>query len=64
MTLQLQIPDMACSACAETITQAVQAIDANAIVQADTKTKIVSVKTNASERAIQEAITQAGYTLA
>jgi copper chaperone len=64
MTLQLQVPDMACSACADTITKAVQAIDADAIVQADPKTKIVSVKTNASETAIQEAITQAGYTVA
>lgn len=64
MTLQLQVPNMACSACADTITKAVQAIDADAIVQADPKTKIVSVKTNASETAIQEAITQAGYTVA
>jgi copper chaperone len=55
---------MACSACADTITKAVQAIDADATVQADPKTKIVSVKTNASQTAIQEAITQAGYTVA
>lgn len=48
----------------QTISEAVKAIDANAIVQADTKTKIVSVKSNASEIAIQEAITQAGYTVA
>ncbi|MBW4597582.1 MAG: heavy-metal-associated domain-containing protein [Brasilonema angustatum HA4187-MV1] len=64
MTLQLQVPNMACSACADTITKAVQAIDADATVQADPKTKIVSVKTNASQTAIQEAITQAGYTVA
>ncbi|WP_017315995.1 heavy-metal-associated domain-containing protein [Mastigocladopsis repens] len=64
MTRQLQVPNMACSACADTITKAVKAIDSNAIVQADSKTKIVSVESSASDTAIKEAITQAGYTVA
>ncbi|MDM9381731.1 heavy-metal-associated domain-containing protein [Chlorogloeopsis sp. ULAP01] len=64
MTLQLKVPDMACSACADTITKAVQAIDASATVQADTKTKIVLVETNAPETEIKNAIANAGYMIA
>ncbi|MBF2005842.1 MAG: heavy-metal-associated domain-containing protein [Chlorogloeopsis fritschii C42_A2020_084] len=64
MTLQLKVPNMACSACADTITKAVQTIDARATVQADTKTKIVLVETNAPETAIKNAIANAGYTIA
>ncbi|RUR74205.1 hypothetical protein PCC6912_53060 [Chlorogloeopsis fritschii PCC 6912] len=64
MTLQLKVPNMACSACADTITKAVQTIDASATVQADTKTKIVLVETNAPETAIKNAIANAGYTIA
>jgi|GEM_PF-3217618 copper chaperone len=44
-----------------TITQAVQTVDANAIVQADPQTKSVSVETKASETAIKEAIAKVGY---
>lgn len=61
MTLELKVPNMACSACADTITKAVQAIDPNAVVQADPKTKQVQVETQASETAIKEAIAAAGY---
>lgn len=63
MTLQLTIPNMACSACSNTITQAIQAIDPAAMVQADTKTKQVTVETHATEAAIQQAIAAAGYTV-
>ncbi|MBO1048794.1 MAG: heavy-metal-associated domain-containing protein [Dolichospermum sp. JUN01] len=61
MTITLTIPGMACSACASNITKAVKAIDTNAIVEADTKTKSVNVDTQASETAIKEALTAAGY---
>ena len=61
MTIKLTIPGMACSACASNITKAVITIDANAIVEADTKTKFVNVDTQASETAIKEALTAAGY---
>lgn len=64
MTLQLKIPSMACSACAATITKAVTAIDSGAVVEADTKTKIVKVETQQGETAVREAIASAGYPVA
>lgn len=64
MTLQLTVPNMACSACANNITNAVKAVDANANVQADPQTKLVSVDTQASEIAIKDALAAAGYPVA
>lgn len=64
MTLQLTVPNMACSACSDTITKAIKAIDPGATVQADTKTKQVNVETQAAEIAIKQAIIDAGYTVA
>lgn len=61
MTIQFKIPNMACGACAETITQAVIDIDPKASVKADPKTKQVIVNTQASESSVKEAITSAGY---
>ncbi|NJR64463.1 MAG: heavy-metal-associated domain-containing protein [Leptolyngbyaceae cyanobacterium CRU_2_3] len=61
MTLQLTIPSMACSACADTIAKAVTALDPVAKVQANPKTKQVSVETQVSEGAIKQAIAAAGY---
>ncbi len=63
MTLQLKVPSMACSACVESITKAVKTVDPAATVQADTKTKLVHIETQAAEAAITEAITAAGYTV-
>lgn len=64
MTLQLTVPNMACSACAETITKAVQAVDPAAKISADPKTKQVNIETQALEPAIRAAIATAGYTIA
>lgn len=64
MTLQLTVPNMACSACSDTITKAIKAIDPAATVQADTKTKLVNIDTQAAETAIKQAIVNAGYTVA
>lgn len=63
MALQLKVPNMACSACSDTITKAIQEIDPAATVQADPKTKLVEVDTQASETAIRDAIVTAGYTI-
>ncbi|MEG3864766.1 copper chaperone [Microcoleus sp. MOSTC5] len=54
---------MACSACGETITKAINTVNAAANVQAapKTKTKLVNIQTQASEAAVTEAITAAGY---
>lgn len=64
MSLQFTVPNMACSACSETITTAIKAIDPSAQVTADPKTKKVSVETQASETSIKTAVTEAGYTVA
>lgn len=63
MTLQFTVSDMACSACVKTITQAVTAIDPAAKVEADVKTKQVSVETQKPEIEVKQAIVTAGYTV-
>lgn len=52
---------MACGSCAKTITNAVKSVDQNAKVEADPKTKMVDVATDAAEAPIKEAIKGAGY---
>lgn len=64
MSLQLNVPSMACSACADTITKAVTAIDPTAKVEADTTTKIVTVDTGKPETDVRIAIANAGYPVA
>lgn len=64
MTLELRVPNLACSACIETVTKAVQSVDAAAQVSVDTKTKQVTVVADASETAIKNAITTVGYSVA
>ena len=61
MKLELKVPKIACSACVNTVTKAVTAVDATATVEADTKTKMVSIETLATEAAIKDAIASAGY---
>ncbi|MEI2579125.1 heavy-metal-associated domain-containing protein [Scytonema sp. PRP1] len=64
MTLQLKVPNMACSACGKNITKAVKTVDPAATIQTDTKTKLVHIETQALKAAVTEAITAAGYTVA
>ncbi len=61
MNIKLTVPGMACSACANNITNAVKSIDANAIVDADPQNKLVNVETQLTESAIKEALIAAGY---
>jgi len=61
MALQLKVPDIACAACVDTVTQAVKSVDPLAQVNADPKTKLVQVETQQPETAIREAIANAGY---
>jgi len=58
MTLQLKVPNMACSACVTTINKAITAIDPTAKVEADPKTKLVNIETQQSETAVKQAIAQ------
>ncbi|HEY9725790.1 MAG TPA: heavy-metal-associated domain-containing protein [Chroococcales cyanobacterium] len=61
MKLELKVPKIACSACVNTVTKAVTAVDPTATVEADTKTKMVSIETLATAAAIKDAIASAGY---
>jgi copper chaperone len=61
MTIELTVPDMACGACATTITEAIQQLDEQATVQTDLKTKQVKISSTASESSVKEAIAAAGY---
>ncbi len=64
MAVELNVPDLACSACVKTVTEAIHAIDATAQVSADPKTKQVIVDAAVPEAAIKTAIVAAGYTIA
>lgn len=64
MTLKLTVPDMACQACVGSITKAVTALDPAAQIDADPKTKQVTIETQADATAVKAAITAAGYTVA
>lgn len=61
MQLQLTVPSMACGACAKTITEAIQTVDAGATVEADPATKQVVVTTDSSEDTVRGAVEAAGY---
>jgi copper chaperone len=63
MMLYFTVSNMACSACAETITQAITAIDPAAKVEADPKTKRVNIETQKPELEVKQAIAAAGYTV-
>ena len=64
MKLDLNVPDLACSACVDAVTKAIHGVDDNAQVAADPKTKQVSVVSEAPATDIKTAITTAGYTVA
>lgn len=61
MTLQLKVPKIACAACVDTVTKAVESVDARAKVDVDTKTKMVNIQTQQSEAEIKGAIAAVGY---
>jgi copper chaperone len=64
MTVQLNVPDMACGACSATITKAVTTLDPTATVDADLKTKWVKIEAQVDEALLRGAIAAAGYTIA
>lgn len=63
MSVQLKVSDMACSACANTITQAVKQVDAIAQVETDLTAKTVTIATDKPVEDIKQAIVAAGYTV-
>ncbi|MSU88484.1 copper chaperone [Rhodobacteraceae bacterium 2CG4] len=58
------VPDMSCGHCTATIEKAIKAIDPTATVACDLDTRTVSVESFLSDRAVSEAIRNAGYDVA
>lgn len=63
MALKLKVPNIMCSGCVETITEAITTMEPDAKVDVDIKAKTVTVEAAASEETIKQAITAAGYTI-
>jgi copper chaperone len=61
MTLKLIVPKLACASCVNTVTKAIKSVDATAKVEADAKTKMVSIETQQPEAEIKKAIAAVGY---
>jgi copper chaperone len=59
--LEFKIPAMSCGHCVKAVTEAVQAIDPKALVQADLASKQVRVQTQAERSAVSAALSGAGY---
>lgn len=63
MALKLKVPNVMCSGCVETITEAITTMEPDAKVDVDVQAKTVTVESAASEESIKQAITAAGYTI-
>ncbi|NJL09843.1 MAG: heavy-metal-associated domain-containing protein [Calothrix sp. SM1_7_51] len=63
MTLQFKVPDMACNACAETISETIHTMEPDARIEIDFKYKIVTIESSASSESIKQAIIAAGFTI-
>jgi copper chaperone len=59
--LDLSIPDMTCGGCARGVTAAVKELDPAAELTIDVAARKVQVKTSASDAAVKQAITEAGF---
>ena len=57
------IPDMTCGGCVGSVTRAVQALDPAARVLADLDLHIVEIDFTAANKALVEAITEAGFSV-
>ena len=58
---RFEVPGMSCGHCTAAIEKAIKAIDPTAKVTCDTGTRKVDVESILSERALTEAIRNAGY---
>jgi copper chaperone len=59
--LSFEIPNMSCGHCVRAITEAVQAADPAARVQADLPSHSVQVETSAPREAVVAQLVEAGY---
>jgi copper chaperone len=63
MTLELQVPTIACVGCISTITMAIATLDPDAKIQGNASTKTIAVETSLSETEVRLAITKSGHTV-
>lgn len=63
MSLQFKVPSMVCDGCMDTVTKAIQSVNANAQVNISLETKQVQVDSQASMETLKEAITAKGHTV-
>jgi copper chaperone len=61
MTVKLTVPSILCEGCVETVTKAIQSVDAQASVRVDLATKEVSIETIASLADLTAAIDEVGH---
>ncbi|NER45801.1 MAG: heavy-metal-associated domain-containing protein [Symploca sp. SIO1B1] len=61
-TITFKVPSIACDGCAKTITEGILSHEPEAQVEVDVTTKVISVKTEASEEAIKQMVTSVGHT--
>jgi copper chaperone len=64
MTLELQVPTIACVGCISTISMAIATLDPNAKIQGNATAKTITVETTLAESVVRQAITQSGHTVA
>jgi copper chaperone len=61
MNLTILVPSIGCASCIETITKAIQAVDASAAVTGDAATKSLNIESQLPEVKIRELIAIAGH---
>jgi len=61
MNLTLSVPSIGCASCIETITKAIQSVDASAIITGDSTTKSLDIESQLTEVKIRELIVIAGH---
>jgi copper chaperone len=57
------VPDLACGACADKISQAIRSLDPQAQITANPQTKLVQIESALPVTTLSTTITAAGYTI-
>lgn len=64
MQIEFTVPTIACEACAEAITKAIQRQDGAAQIAVDVPSKVVTISSQSSEADLRQAIEAAGHEVA
>jgi copper chaperone len=62
--MEIQVPSIVCSSCANAVTNAIKKIAPDAQISVNLETKIVSLETQATKETIQGAIEAIGHKVA